>query len=497
LGVRTSLIALVFALAACGRTERIPPAAGGPATPRRGPDLLVLRAPRAGGPVRVFAFPHLDSLIWTSTAKAPALERILGFDDAAGTVLAASPTGVVLRIDFRLGTVTPDAAPKMHALVSADGSAAFGLGPTGAVVRATPSGSWSFKPPAPARDLLPQPDGSLLVLSDRESGAVVWSVRPPDSAITDSAVLPAVSRALRTAVGDRVYFTAGDKLLPFRVRPLGALTPITLSRPVAAVTTTPSGDRIYMATDSLPELVVYDRYTGKQAARIALPAPVTALRMDPLGRMLLARLSDDSTIVVAVGSDKPIGVIRGAWRSDLPAFAPNGWVAVVVGHDVVFVATDSMRVARTVTGGAADLWTFLSWNGFRPRAAELDEPVTFPEDTIVPHDSINPYQPPSPLDTGHRALDTAHTVPVPQTLRDTVVHGPQFTIQFAALRTDSAARQVMKTIHVAGAVPRVVPNAHDGVITYRVVIGPFGSRDEAERIARTAGMSYWIYEGNP
>jgi len=56
---------------------------------------------------------------------------------------------------------------------------------------------------------------------------------------------------------------------------------------------------------------------------------------------------------------------------------------------------------------------------------------------------------------------------------------------------------VMKAIHVTGAAPRVVPNAHDGVITYRVVIGPFPTRDDAERVARTAGMSYWIYEGAP
>jgi hypothetical protein len=55
----------------------------------------------------------------------------------------------------------------------------------------------------------------------------------------------------------------------------------------------------------------------------------------------------------------------------------------------------------------------------------------------------------------------------------------------------------MRAIHVTGATPRVVPNAHDGVITYRGVIGPFPTREEAERIARTAGMSYWIYEGSP
>jgi cell division septation protein DedD len=501
LGVRTSLIALGLALglalAACGRPERTPPAAGPPAAPRRGPDLLVLRTSRTGGQVRVFAFPRLDSLVWNSTARAPALDRILGFDDAAGIVLAEAPKGVAVRIDLRLGTITPDAAPKMRALTSADGSAAFGVGPEGAVVRVTPSGTWSFKPPAPARDVLPQPDGQLLVLGDHEGGAVIWSVRPPDSTITDSAVLPPITRAVRTPVGDRVYFTAGDKLLAFRVRALEALPPITLPRPASAVVTTPSGDRIYVAPDSLPELLVFDRYTSKIAAHIALPSPVAGLRMDPLGRLVLARLSDDSTVVVAVGTDKPLGVFRGAWRADLPAVAPNGWLAVVAGKDVVFIAPDSMKVMRTVAGGAADLWAFLSWNGFRPRAAALDEPVTFPEDTVVPRDSANPFAEPVPLDTGHRAVDTTLAAAPAAPPRDTAPRGPQFTIQFAALRTDSAARQVMRTIHLAGAVPRVVPNAHDGVITYRVVIGPFASREEAERIAHTAGMSYWIYEGAP
>ena len=106
-------MALGLALAACGRTERVPPAAGVPASARRGPDLLVLRAPRSGGPVRVFAYPRLDSLVWTSTAKAPPLDRILGFDDAAGTVLVGIGQGLsrTHRSPPRHGDHGRDAAP--------------------------------------------------------------------------------------------------------------------------------------------------------------------------------------------------------------------------------------------------------------------------------------------------------------------------------------------------------------------------------------------------
>jgi cell division septation protein DedD len=496
--VRTSLIALGLALAACGRSERPTAAAGTTAAhARRGHDLLVLRTPRTGGTVRVFAYPQLDSLVWSSDKKAPALERILGFDDAAGIVLAEAPPGTAVRIDLRLGTITPDEAPRLRAIATADGAAAFGVAPNGGIVRVTTSGAWGFKPPSPVRDVLPQPDGQLLLLADRPGGAILWSVRPPDSTITDSAALPAVARAIRTPVGDRVYFTAGRQLLARRVRTLDSLPSVTLPRQASGVATTPSGDRVYVGFDSLPQLIVLDRYTGKIAATIELPAPAVALRMDPFGRLVIVRTTGDSAFIVAVGTDRLVGTVRGAWRPDLPAIAPNGWVAVASANDVVFLSGDSLRVQRTVAGGAKDLWSFFAWNGFRPRAAELDEPVTFPEDTIVPRDSLAPFA----VDSTRTAADSAAKLALPPgapaPVRDTAPRGPQFTVQFAALKSDSAARVAIRSIHVAGAEPRVVPNAHDGVITFRVVIGPFPTRAEAERVARTAGLSYWIYEGAP
>jgi cell division septation protein DedD len=207
-------------------------------------------------------------------------------------------------------------------------------------------------------------------------------------------------------------------------------------------------------------------------------------------------------MVIAVGTDHVVGMVRTAWRSDLPAVAPNGTIALAAGTDVRLVDPDSLKIVRTVSDGTKDLWRFFAWNGFRPRAAGLDEPVTFPEDTVVPHDSTSAFSAASPADS-LRAADSvrramAQAPPTPASPpRDSGPKTPQFTVQFAALRTDSAARQVMKAIHVTGATPRVVPNAHDGVVTYRVVIGPFPTRDDAEKVARTAGMSYWVYEGAP
>ena len=503
--MRTSLIALGFALVACGRSEKLPAAAGPAAPVHRSVDLLALRAPRAGGRVQVVAFPQLDSIVWTSSGKAPALERFLGFDDAAGVVLAEASTGAVVRIDFRLGSVTPDESPKLHALASADGAAAFGVAADGRIIRLTPAGVWAFKPPSPPRTLLPQPDGQLLVLADNKQGAVVWSVRPPDSTIADSAVLPAVARAASTAVGDRVYFTSGNSLLALRVRTLEAAPDFRLPRGAAAVVASPSGDRVYVAPDSLAQLLVVDRFSGKLATTIPLPAPATALRIDPFGRTVLARMNGDSVAVIGVGTDRVRGVVRSAWRVDLPAVAPNGMLALATGSDIVLVSADSLRVKRTVSGGAKDLWRFLAWNGFRPRAAGLDEPVTFPEDTVVPHDSASSFS--LTAEDSARAADSARRVaaaakaapaaPAAPPPKDTLPRAPEFTAQFAALRTDSAARLVMKAIHVTGATLRVVPSSHDGVVTYRVVAGPFTTREEAERIARTAGMSYWVYEGEP
>jgi cell division protein FtsN len=65
------------------------------------------------------------------------------------------------------------------------------------------------------------------------------------------------------------------------------------------------------------------------------------------------------------------------------------------------------------------------------------------------------------------------------------------------VRSEPVAKETASEIRVDGATPRVVATTRDGVTIYRVVIGPFPTRAEADRIARTSGKSYWVYEGAP
>ena len=516
--MRTSPLALALALASCHGADRRP-AAGSTASTAgasaNGPDQLVLRFPRSGGVARAFAFPRVDSLLWSATSKSPALARLLGFDDGAGSVLAEDAKGGVVRIDLRRGDVTRDAATKLSDFVSADGSAAYGVGADGSVTRLTPAGSWTFKPPTPAHDIVPQPDGTLLVLANRGEGTMVWLIHPPEDRIDDSVLLPRVTRAIRTPAGDRVYFPVDSGLVGVRGRDLQIVPSLKLPTRPRAVVTSPSGDRIYVASDSSKEVLVVDRYSGNVTTRIALPAGPSALRMDPTGRYVLARATgSDSAFVISVSTDRMIGAASTQWREDLPAVAPNGWLALLRGKDVVLVDAESLQTRQTVAGGAADDWMFVTWNGFRPRAASLDQPVTFESGDSVQRDTAeNPFagatphagdtieaegaKPPPPAASVPPGTAPPHTAAPRSPSADSASKQSGFTVQFAAVRAQNAANDVLHDVHVSGARPRLVATTRDGVTIYRVVIGPFATREEAERVARTSGKSYWVYEGAP
>jgi YVTN family beta-propeller protein len=453
--------------------------------------------------------------VWTATGNAPALARLLGFDDGAGSVLAEDLKGGIVRVDLRRGEVTRDPATKLSDFVSADGSAAYGVGADGSVTRLTPAGSWTFKPPTPAHDVVPQPDGTLLVLANRGEKTMVWLIHPPEDRIADSVLLPRVTRSVRTPAGDRVYFPVDSGLVGVRGRDLQIVPSLRLPNKPRAVVTSPSGDRIYVAADSSNELLVVDRYTGKVTTRIALPSPASLLRMDPMGRYVLARASErDTAYVISVSTDRLIGEVPTQWRSDLPAIAPNGWLAVVRGKDVVLIDAETLATRRAVLGGATDDWMFIRWNGFRPRAASLDQPVTFGTNDTVQRDTTeNPFagadlgadtlrrdSPASPPPVAPPAPGAPTLHPAPPAAHATADSAPKqngFTVQFAALRAQDAANEVMRQVHVSGASPRLVATTRDGVTIYRVVIGPYPTREEAERIARTSGKSYWVYEGAP
>jgi cell division septation protein DedD len=68
-------------------------------------------------------------------------------------------------------------------------------------------------------------------------------------------------------------------------------------------------------------------------------------------------------------------------------------------------------------------------------------------------------------------------------------------VSFATVLNAQTANEIAAGITVGGSRARVVQAQAGGTPIFRVVVGPFTSREEAERIGRESKRQYWIYEG--
>ena len=437
----------------------------------------------------MLTYPRLDSVVWSASDPVPPVARVLAFDEEAGLLSFVDTKGVPARIDFRLDNVSIATRTRLTGVSSVDGATIYGLTKDGTLLRSTPSGDWTFKPPRPARAALPLVDGSLLLIGTKERSAMVWRMRPPDTKILDSAEVPGAARAGWAQAGDRLYFTVENSLVGVRTRDLQPLNVIELDGHARAVVATPSGDRLFALADSSKQVDVIDRYREKVSEHIDLPGLAEDLRIDPLGRYLLVHAAaNDSAWVVDVGTDHLLGSVRTAWRDDLPFVAPDGEIALAQGNDVTFVEGAKLQEKRRIPQGAADYWYSFAWSGFRPRAAELDQPVRFPG-----ADSAD--------SAARAAADTTASTAAPPPPKDTTTPTPViakgWVVSFAALLNEQKARELATTIHVHNETARVQATPREGQTIYRVVLGPYPTKDEAERVGRESKQNYWVYEAAP
>jgi cell division septation protein DedD len=469
----------------------------------------VLRVPRTGGVARVYDMRRLDSAVWTSDVKAPAIAHFLAFDEDAGTVVVVDARGAPRRIELRTGNVTAPPTLKLTALHSADGAAVYGVSAAGAVARLTPTDAapWTLKMPEAVRDVAPQPDGSLLVVAEGATATKLWRLHPPATTVLDSAVLPRAEHLVHAMAGDRAYFASDSDLQTVRTRDLQLARLRHFAKRVRAVAPTPSGDRVFIALDSASSLQVADRYSDNDDASVPLPGPAADLRMDPLGRVLLVHPlhGTDTAWVVAVGTDRVIGKVRTIWTADLPFVTSDGSLVVSTGPDVQLLDMQSLQLQRAVPGGGRDYWIPLRWDGFKPRAPGLDQPVTFPGATPTDTgDSILTAIHRSQADSAAHAPVTAATPeaarPVVDSAQGRIATAPVagYTVQFAALLNRDSAQARAARITVDGHSAHVVAAPRGTATVYLVVLGPFSSREDAEAAGHASKQANpWIYAGAP
>jgi hypothetical protein len=213
---------------------------------------------------------------------------------------------------------------------------------------------------------------------------------------------------------------------------------------------------------------------------LALEGKPRQLRVDPIGRYVLVRGARDSVTIIGVAANRVAGSVRSDWRSDLPLVAPDASIATIVGNDVIFVGADDQRQINRVGGGAAELWFTFWWTGFRPRAAGLDQPVTFDSATNV-SDS-----------TKVTASDSVQLPPA----TDSVAKPAGFTVSFFTLLSEARAQAEAANIHVGSETAHVETVVRNGIPMYRVILGPYASCAEAQRVAKAAAKpGVWIPEG--
>ncbi len=492
--------ALLLLVGACADRSERPATSGALASIPAGPDPIVLRVPRGGGLVAAVQYPNLDSIVWRSSFRLPPLSRVLGYNPDDGYLTAVDTSGRPVRLDLRLGAVAiPGSAGAMqHA--SADGAILYAVNADGEVARYTPVGdSWALRPAAIPAELVPLNDGSVVVVTRNPADLLLRRLRPPDSVVVDSMRLDVTADSASVhglTVADRMFLSAGSKVYSLRTRDFALDVEVDVGAPVRHVVTSPSGDRIFVLRDGLASVSVIDRFEGEVVSEIELPGSPRDLRMDQLGRVLLVRAPGDSVWVIDMGSTALVGALRTAWRDDLPLVMADGAIALIHGDTVTMASSVDLSVVRTLPDGAKDFWYAMRWNGFRPRAEGLDEPVRFRasqgggasrEVAGTLDDSAT-----APSADSTRGDSVAATALRPKRPARTM-----FTVQLAAVLTEELARKAATGVSVAGRTPRIASSVRNGRTLYRVVLGPYPTREAAEAAGKSTGRTYWVFEGAP
>jgi len=412
---------------------------------------VVFRIPAVGSQVRLYRLPDLDEISWRFETTRYRTTGVVGFAGNADLILTLVAGDSVGQDLVALDLISGRSRAIDSNVVAAT------IGPAGTTY-------------------LLHTDGSVAEVEQRR--AVPW----PDTLVEAERVWGAARGRLVAATGageNRELVTLGRGQTPVRQPlPVGELVLSRWGR-LAVVATdsglamfqpddpagfsfmplsphpqmpviSPSGHRIY-ALLGTQELVAVGRFERTVQHRSQLPSQVGAIRMDPLGRVLLVRAATaDSVWIVDAASLQVAATVQSTWAEDLPTVAPDG--TVLLGQDGALAAFDWERatIISSVAAREDDLWLVAGWDPHRP-ALEL----------------------------------TANQQAAEQQ------GGQLLYVQVSSSGNVAWAEDLAQELRAAGLDATVLqPDSIEE--RYRVVLGPYTNREEAEDNGRRLGRPFWI-----
>jgi hypothetical protein len=213
-----------------------------------------------------------------------------------------------------------------------------------------------------------------------------------------------------------------------------------------------SGHQIYVTTDR--GLIWFDRFTGDRIDSLPLAPPPAQMRMGELGRFLFLRDSGvDSVTVFDVHRGRVVGRLQCTWNATTPAVAHDGTLVIRKGDVVATIDPETLEEIASVRGSRGDVWTVAAWDPMRPVTQQ----------------------------------DNATVAAQPQE------EAGNLYVQVSSSQNRAWAEDFRRRLGQAGLSATVMdPEDEEGL--YRVVLGPYNTRQEAETVGRSLGRPYWIFK---
>jgi hypothetical protein len=399
----------------------------------------------------VYRLPELTPVA-SGGGRLPRIDRLVGLDTETDQLFALTVRDELLAVDLVGGRIDTIATQVTAAALGPDGT----LYATNRANRVTSLKRrtrlvWPDSLPAVPRELYGAGDQRLLVVArGGDHRLITASVDQPPVVHP----LPLASDVTATLWGDVVAVAVDSGVALFDPMARRSAVFVRLRDHPRTVAFSPAGHRLYVGRRTADGLAVIDRYSHDELDRVTLPGSAAVLRPDPFGRWLLAGpASADSAWLVDLPSRAVRGMVATAWGRDLPAVAPDGILLARQGDDVVTIDPEALAEKARVRGGAADLWLVTAWH---PRGM----PITT---------------------TGEAAAATADGS-----------EGPVYVQVSVSQNRDWSAENAQQ-LSRAGLPARVLTprSPEDG---YRVVLGPYSTRAEAEAMGRKLGRPFWIFQ---
>ena len=451
--VRVAFLIALTALVACG-SESVPnPVKEAFVSAPKESDLgapVAFRFPtRRGIDTKLYRLPDFEEISWRFEASRSPTEIVVGFAGDQDLIYLLTASSELVALDLTSGrirvvdstvalaAVSPAGTP---VLVREDGSVASvayrTAVPWSTEFTTVPSNVW-----VGARDrliaLVAEEEGRVLQLHANGQSGVSQPVPDGDVSVSlwgDAAAVPSDSGIALIDPGNPDAY----RFLP-------------LASPPQLAVFSPSAHRVYVADDRA-QLYNVDWSTLAVVDSLTLPGVAVAARVDPWGRTLLLHPAvGDSVWVIDAARWALTRTVAAEWDDGLPLVAPDGSILIRRGDEVLSLSEDSLQVAGTAADPRGDRWMVAAWDPRRP------------------------------------ALEAAMQGEVEAQHASQLIY-----VQVSSTSNPDWATDLAANLDRAGMQASVLP-PESADEPYRVVLGPYATREEAEATRRRLNMPSWIF----